>query len=128
MKLSPMVLISRPLHWAISFRLCAKCARRTSFMRSSFSSSPNAVEPTTSVKTMASVTRSSPAHAVKLGVLVSPRADWTNISKSRWRSADCSIASTFEAKRNLSFGSASDTLPPHGQSNTFLPRSRSSFT
>jgi len=80
MKLSPMVLISRPLY----------CSINSGFARSAHSdfahalvliSSPNLVEPTTSVKTIASVTRSSPAQAVKLGVLVSPRADSTNISK-----------------------------------------------
>ena len=37
-------------------------------------------------------------HALKSGVLVSPRADSTNISKARWRSADRSIASTFDGE------------------------------
>src|SRR5579871_4284519 len=90
MKLSPMVLISRPWNLPINLRLCAKCARRTSFVRSSFRSSPKAVELTTSVKTIAKVTRSSPAQSTKSFVLVSPRAETRNASKSRRRLASCS--------------------------------------
>jgi hypothetical protein len=103
-------LISRPLNLGINLRLWAKCAWRTSFMVSSLISSSKAFEPTTSVNTIANVTRSPLPHSWKLLAPVSPLANMTNAPKSQCMSVDLSITSTSTGSESASFGLHSGNL------------------